>query len=77
MLSPQTAESMELETSEYDVSDFVTFLQSLDSSRRKLLTEISTLGKLLRVMPAINALVKIVFSFKAGEDVFALNNGRL
>ena len=77
MLLPQTAESMELETSEFDVSDFVTFLQSLDSSRRKLSSEISTLGKLLLVMPATNALVKIVFSFKAGEDVFALNNGRL
>ena len=77
MLLPQTAESMELETSEFDVSDFVTFLQSLNSSRRKLSSEISILGKLLLAMPATNALVKIVFSFKAGENVFALNNGRL
>ena len=31
-------------------------MKSLDSSRRKLLSEISTLGKLLLVMPATNAI---------------------
>jgi len=67
LLLPQIAESMGLDSSEFDVNDLVTFLQSLDSSRRKLLSEIFTLGKLL----------PIVFSFKAGEDVFALKNGRL
>ena len=36
LLLPQTAESIWLDTSEFDVNDFVTFLQSLDSSRRKL-----------------------------------------
>ena len=46
MLLPQTAESVGFDTSEFDVSDLVTFLQSLDSSRRKLLSEISILGKL-------------------------------
>ena len=46
MLLTQTAESMGFETSEFDVNDLVTFLQSLDSSRRKLLSEISILGKL-------------------------------
>ena len=46
LLSPQTAESMGFDTSEFDVNDLVTFLQSLDSSRRKLLSEISILGKL-------------------------------
>ena len=46
LLLPQTAESGGFDTSEFDVSDLVTFLQSLDSSRRKLLSEISTLGKL-------------------------------
>jgi len=50
LLLPQTAESMGFGTSEFDVNDLVTFLQSLDSSCRKLLSEISTLGKLLRVM---------------------------
>ena len=73
LLLTQTAESMGFDTAEFDVNDLVTFLQSLDSSRRKPLSEISTLGKLLFVLPATNA----VFSFKAGEDVFALNNGRL
>ena len=40
----------------------VIFLQFLDSSRRKLLTEISTLGKLLLVMPATNAVSERSFS---------------
>ena len=40
----------------------ITFLQSLDSSRRKLLSEISTLGKLLLVMPATNAVSERLFS---------------
>ena len=31
LLSPQTAESMGFDTSEFDVNDLVTFLQSLDS----------------------------------------------
>ena len=37
LLLPQTAESMGFDTSKFDVNDLVTFLQSLDSSRRKLL----------------------------------------
>ena len=37
LLLSQTAESMGFGTSEFDVNDLVTFLQSLDSSRRKLL----------------------------------------
>ena len=37
---------MGFETSEFDVNDLVTFLQSRDNSRRKLLSEISILGKL-------------------------------
>ena len=60
LLLPQTAESMGLDT--FDVHDLVTFLQSLDSSRRKLLSEISSLGKLLLVMPATNAVSERSFS---------------
>ena len=37
LLLSQTAESMGFGTSEFDVNDLVTFLLSLDSSRRKLL----------------------------------------
>ena len=64
LLLPQTAESVRFDgdTSEFDVNDLVTFLQSLDSSRRKLLSEISTLGKLLLVMPATNAVSERSFS---------------
>ena len=63
MLLPQTAaESMGFDTSEFDFNDLVTFLQSLDSSRRKLLSEISILGKLLLVMAATNAVSERSFS---------------
>ena len=58
----QTAEPMGFDTSEFDVNDLVTFLKSLDSSRRKLLSEISTLGKLLLIMPATNAVGERSFS---------------
>ena len=62
LLLPQTAESTGFDTSEFDVNYLVTFLQSLDSSRRKLLSELSTLGKLLLVMPATNAVNERPFS---------------
>jgi len=39
-------DSMGFDTSEFNVNDLETFLQCLDSYRRKLLSEISTLGKL-------------------------------
>ena len=50
LLLPQTAESVG-----FDVIDLITFMQSLHISRRKLLGKSSTLGKLLLVMPANNA----------------------
>ena len=62
MLLPQTAEPMGFDTSEFDVNDLVTFLKSLDSSRRKQLSEISTLGKLLLITPATNAVGERAFS---------------
>ena len=61
MLLPQTAESIGFDTSEFDFTDLVT-LQSLDSSSRKLLSEISILGKLLLVMAATNAVSERSFS---------------
>ena len=75
----QTAESMGFDTSEFDVIDLVYFSQVLHISRRKPLSEISTLGKLLLVMTATNAVGEWSFSAsrRAGEDVFAHNNGRL
>ena len=62
LLLPQTAESMGFDTSAFDVNDLVTLLQSLDSFCRNLLSEISTLGKLLLVMPATNAVSERSFS---------------
>ena len=62
LLLPPTAEPMGFDTSEFDVNDLVTFLTSLDSSRRKLLREISTLRKPLLFMPPTNAVGERSFS---------------
>jgi len=62
LLLPQTTESVGFDTSEFDVNDLITFLQSLNSSHRKQLSEISPLGKLLLVMPATNAVIERSFS---------------
>ena len=62
LLLPRTAESMGFDTSEFDVNDLVTFSRSLDNSRRKLLSEISTLGNLLLFIPAANAVSERSFS---------------
>ena len=59
LLLPQTVESIRL-----DVNDLVTFLQSLDSSCRKLLSEISILGKLLLVTPATNVVLIVKDRFQ-------------
>ena len=53
---------MGFDTSEFEVNNLVTSLQSLDSSLRKLLSEISTLRKLLLVMSATNAVSERSFS---------------
>ena len=55
LLLPQIAESMGFGTSEFDVNNLLIFLQSLQISRRKLFSEISTLGKLLLIMPATSS----------------------
>ena len=63
-------------TSEFDVNDLAIFLQSLHISRRKLLSEISTLGKLLLVMPAINAVGERSFSaFRRGKTYLSSTTG--
>ena len=53
---------MGFETSHFDVDDVVTFFQSLDGSRKLLLSEVCTLGRLLLVMPATNAVSERSFS---------------
>ena len=66
LLLPQKAESMGLITSEFDVNDLATFLQSLHISRRKLLSEISTLAKLLLACQQSMLLVKDRFQHLGG-----------
>ena len=62
LLLPQTAKSIGFDNSEFDINDLITLLQSLDSSHRKLLSKISTLRKLLLVMPTTNAVSERSFS---------------
>jgi hypothetical protein len=62
LLLPQIAESMEFDNARFDVNDLVKFFQSLDNARKLLLSEIYTLGKLLLVMPATNAVSERSFS---------------
>ena len=62
LLLPQVAASMGYDTSRFSVDDLITFFQSLDDSRKLLLSEICTLGKLLLVMPATNAASERSFS---------------
>ena len=62
LLLPRTAKSIGFDNSEFDINDLITFLQSLDSSHRKLLSKISTLRKLLLVIPATNAVSERSFS---------------
>jgi len=66
LLLPQTAESVGFDTSEFDVNDLVTFSQSLESSRQKLLRELSFLGKLLLLLLSPMPLVKDCFQLLSG-----------
>jgi len=62
-LLPKIAtKSMGLDPSNFDVSDLVTFYQSLDSFRKIILSEVCILGKLILVMPATNAVIERSFS---------------
>jgi hypothetical protein len=62
LLLPQVAASMGYDMSRFSIDDLITFFQSLDDSRKLLLSEICTLGKLLLVMPATNAASERSFS---------------
>ena len=61
---------------EFDINDLAIFMQSLHISRRKLLGEISTLGKLLLVMPATNAVGERSFSaLRRGKTYLSSTTG--
>jgi len=62
VLLPQIAESMGFDPSNFDVSDLVTFCQSLDSSRKISSSEVCILGKLTLVMPTTDAVSERSFS---------------
>jgi hypothetical protein len=61
-LLPQVAKTMGFDSSKFDVNDLVKLLQSLDNSQKCLLSEVCTLGKILLVMPATNAVSERSFS---------------
>ena len=53
---------MWFETSRFDIADLLDFFQSLKNARKLLLSEICTLGKLMLVMLATNAVSERSFS---------------
>ena len=53
---------MEYDTSRFDIADLLDIFQSFGNARKLLLSEICTLGKLMLVMPPINAVSERPFS---------------
>ena len=54
-LPPEAVQAMGYNTSQFDIADLLHLFQSLGNARKLLLSEICTLGKLMLVMPATNA----------------------
>ena len=61
-LLPEVVKAMGYDTSRFDIADLLNFFQSLGNARKLLLSEICTLGKLMLVMPATNAVSERSFS---------------
>ena len=61
-LLPDIVQEMGYDTSRFDIADLLDFFQSLGNARKLLLSETCTLGKLLLVMPATNAVSERSFS---------------
>ena len=61
-LLPEVVQAMGYDTSRFDIADLLDFFQSLGNARKLLLSEICTLGKLMLVKPATNAVSECSFS---------------
>ena len=61
-LLPEVVQAMGYDTFRFDITDLLDFFQSLGNARKLLLSEIGTLGKLMLVMPATNAVSERSFS---------------
>ena len=61
-LLPEVVQAMGNDTSRFDIADLLDFFQSLGNARKLLLSKICTLGKLMLVMPATNAVSERSFS---------------
>ena len=61
-LLPEVVHAMGYDTSRFDIADLLDFFQSLENAHKLLLSEICTLGKLMLVMPATNAVSERSFS---------------
>ena len=76
LLPKQQQNQWGLTLNEFDVNDLVTFMQSFHISRRKLLGEISILGKLLLVLPATTVVGERSFSaLRQGKTYFSSRTG--
>ena len=59
---PEVVQAMGYDTFRFDITDLLDFFQSPGNARKLLLIEICTLGKLIIVMPATNAVNECSFS---------------
>ena len=75
-LLPEVVQAMGYDTSRFDIADLLDFFQSLGNARKLLLSEICTLGKLMLVMPATNAVSERSFSaLKRGKTYLRSTTG--
>ena len=61
-LLPEVVQAMGYDTFRFDIADLLDFFQSLGNARKLLLSKICTLGKLMLVMLATNAVSERSFS---------------
>ena len=75
-LLPEVVQAMGYDTSRFDIADLLDFFQSLGNAHKLLLSEICTLGKLMLVMPATNAVSELSFSaLKRGKTYLRSTTG--
>ena len=76
-LLPEVVQAMGYDSSRFDIADLLDIFQSLGNARKLLLSEICTLGKLMFVIPATNAVSeRSLLRLKASQDLPAFNHGR-
>ena len=69
-LLPDVVQSMGYDACRFNIADLLSIFQSLLNAQKLLLSEICTLGKLMLVMPATNAVNECSFSTLKQVEIF-------